>query len=302
MLASIEAKIVKGLIIGAGQLPLPLARGVGKLLGRLIYGINGRGVQTTRTNIALCFPELSGAEQEVLVKQSVVETAVLAFEVCVVGCRSFDWLNTHTKVVEGEELAHAAMEKKQGMLILAPHLGNWEVLGPLLANYGQTVNLYQKPKKAYLENLIVQFREKSKVTLVPTNRKGISQIFSNLKSGGISGVLPDQVPEKSGGIFAPFYGHDAMTMTFVYKLIQKTGCTAVFAFAERVDNGFELHFLSAPDAIYDKDMQTSVNALNTGVENCVNLAKAQYQWEYKRFRERKEGEPDPYWTKYPKNR
>ncbi len=73
-------------------------------------------------------------------------------------------------------------------------------------------------------------------------------------------------------------------MVLVHKLIQRTGCKAVFAFAKRVDRGFDLIFRAPPAAIYAADPETSVAALNQGVEALVMEAPDQYQWEYKRFR------------------
>jgi KDO2-lipid IV(A) lauroyltransferase len=82
----------------------------------------------------------------------------------------------------------------------------------------------------------------------------------------------------------PFFGQPALTMTLVHSLIQRTGCTVVSAFAERVPAGFKLVILPADEGIYRDTAVESVTALNRSVEQCVRRVPSQYQWEYKRFR------------------
>lgn len=278
-----------------GLLPLSAARRLGALMGACAYRVNGRGTQVTRENLALCLPHLTAAERERMVHASLKETGKVATEVCVI------WRNNHVPVkhyirqIQGEELARRPLAEGKGLLILAPHLGNWEVLGLHLASLGKVTNLYQPPKLAGLDEVIRKGREKSGAHLVPTNAKGVAALLKNLKSGGICGILPDQNPnDDSSGDFAPFFGHPAFTMTLVHKLIQRTGCVAVFAFAKRRDQGFELIYRAAPEEIYSDDQQTSLAALNRGVEQLVMEAPEQYQWEYKRFKKVPPGGPRRY--------
>lgn len=267
-----------------GMLPLPVVRSLGALMGSIAYFLNGRGAKVTRENLSLCLPELRPQQRERMVKRSLQETGKVATEVCVI------WRNKHPvqsyiRRIEGEELARQPLAEGKGLLILAPHLGNWEVLGLHLASLGTVTNLYQPPKLAELDDVIRKGREKSGALLVPTNAKGVAALLKNLKNNGICGILPDQNPNDEGsGDFAPFFGHPAFTMTLVHKLIRRTGCTAVFAFAKRVERGFELIYRAAPDEIYSEDQVTSLTALNMGVEQLVKEAPEQYQWEYKRFK------------------
>jgi KDO2-lipid IV(A) lauroyltransferase len=61
-------------------------------------------------------------------------------------------------------------------------------------------------------------------------------------------------------------------------------CTAL-----RVPGGWELHFLAVEEALYNENITISLAALNRGVESIIALAPEQYQWEYKRFRDRPTG-------------
>jgi len=80
----------------------------------------------------------------------------------------------------------------------------------------------------------------------------------------------------------------------VHNLIQKSGSQVLLCTALRADGGWQLHFMPAEEAINSADQQTSLDALNRGVESIVALAPSQYQWEYKRFKARPEGYPPIY--------
>ena len=83
-------------------------------------------------------------------------------------------------------------------------------------------------------------------------------------------------------------------MTLIHGLIKRTQCRAVFSLAVRVKGGFELHYIPAPEGIYSPDVHESLKALNEGVQACIALCPAQYQWEYKRFKMTPEGKK-PYY-------
>jgi KDO2-lipid IV(A) lauroyltransferase len=121
---------------------------------------------------------------------------------------------------------------------------------------------------------------------------GVRTLFKRLLVGGVVGILPDQQPKAGEGEFAPFFGTPALTMVLLSRLAQRTGATVLFAFAERLPRGegFRMRFLPAPEGIDAEDLPAAVAALNRGVENCVKIAPAQYQWAYKRYSIRPAGD------------
>ena len=104
-------------------------------------------------------------------------------------------------------------------------------------------------------------------------------------AGQIAGILPDQVPtEGVSGENVEFMGNLCFTGTLSSNIIRRTGALAVFGFAQRISDGFQIRYLPASDKIYSEDISESLAALNTGVEKCISYCPEQYQWEYKRFR------------------
>ena len=107
-----------------------------------------------------------------------------------------------------------------------------------------------------------------------------------LKRGEMIGILPDQEPADDHGVFAPFYNHQAYTMTFLSNLAQKTGAPIIFAAMQRLsDNtGYHLHFFPADADLVNEDPQIAASALNRQVQQCIEIAPEQYMWNYKRFK------------------
>jgi KDO2-lipid IV(A) lauroyltransferase len=196
--------------------------------------------------------------------------------------------------VRGAELFDAALRQGRGLIIAAPHLGCWELLNFWLCSRVDKLAIaYRPPRQLALEPLLVKARGAFAPEQVPAEgAAGVRRLFKRLSAGGVLGILPDQQPKQGEGEFAPFFGTPALTMVLLSRLAQRTGAAVLFAFAERLPQGagYRIHVLPAPPGIADPDLPTAVAALNRGVEQCVALAPAQYQWSYKRYSIRPPGD------------
>ncbi|NJN51055.1 MAG: hypothetical protein HC809_04025 [Gammaproteobacteria bacterium] len=61
-------------------LPLARAQALGRVMGGIIVRLNTRAVAVTRTNIEKCLPQLSRAERERLITDSIRATGMLIAE------------------------------------------------------------------------------------------------------------------------------------------------------------------------------------------------------------------------------
>ncbi len=291
---SFKGRMALGFLKLCALLPLGLLRGLGVLVGDCIYGLNVRSAKVTRQNIQWVYPGLSPQAVAKLSRQSLRETAKTFMEVGAVWQGSQPWLLSHIVSVRGQDLFEAKLAKGNGVMLIAPHFGNWEVLGRYASDCGPMTNLYQPPTLIELDEFIRKGRESSGAKAVPTDRRGITALLKALKGGEIVGILPDQVPTQGAGEFAPFFGLPALTMTLCYQLRQRTQSDCILGLAKRVPGGFEIIF-AEPDAdIYSDDITTALTGLNKTVEACISYEPAQYQWEYKRYRRQPENQPSPY--------
>jgi Kdo2-lipid IVA lauroyltransferase/acyltransferase len=259
--------------------------------GFLLSQFSSRSKHTTQKNLKSCFPEKTENEIVQLTKSSLTNTAATALEMGKMWLPPMEKTLKMVVASEGREEFVAAHEAGNGVILLAPHLGNWEIFAFYLCDDLESTWLYQPPKLPALDRLITKTRSRGGLTMAPTNRAGVSKVLKTLKEGKLAGVLPDQVPPDEGGVYAPFFGEEAFTMTLVSKLVQKTDAKVFCGFANRLpsNQGYKVIVESADESIYSHDIDESVAALNRTVQKSVNRAVEQYQWEYKRFRKQRDG-------------
>lgn len=268
-----------------GYLPLSVARFLGYCVGKIITWMPSNSLHfVTRRNIELTNPLMSASDIKQLVNRSIVNTVQTAFEIPLIWKKSNTWLNKKITSIENEDLLRQAVAENRGVIVLCPHIGNWEVFGRKLSEFAPTTYLYQPPKLKSMEPLLLRGRKVAGARLAPTSYRGINALLKALRSGEITGILPDQQPETNRGLFVPFLGVPAYTMNLIYSLVQKTNCNVVLGYVIRERAGFKIIFKNVHSDIYSEDKLESLVALSKAVEASLEEDPAQYQWEYKRFR------------------
>ena len=291
-------RILIRLIRFLSVLPLKWLHRIGWLVGRLFALIPNRERWVTEVNLRLCFPQLSDAERASLRNRSLEQAGRTLLEMAAIWFWPTERVLKMVNSVTG--LEHLQRDPAQGLIVLAPHLGCWEIAGLFLATQGELVSLYRPPKQPELEPIIKAARERSGAQLVPTDGSGVKQLYRALQSGGITGILPDQQPDSDrGSVFAPFFGVPALTMLLINRLVRKTGAKVVFCYAERLSGGqgFKIHYRPAPEGLDASDPVVAGTALNRGIESCISHCPDQYQWSYKRFKDQPAGSRSPYHRK-----
>ncbi|GGK62337.1 lysophospholipid acyltransferase family protein [Amphritea balenae] len=272
-------------------MPLPLARKIGEMLGKRALKKAGRQLKVTKKNIEYCFKALSDKEKSELVETSLIETGRLAGEMGMAWIWSPERVLGKIEKIHNQAVLDDALAEGNGVILLAPHLGNWEVLGLFLSTQYKITSMYRPPKIEMMDRLIRKKRARLGSKLAPANVKGVRMAMKALRAGEVLGILPDQEADQGSGVFAPFFGKDAYSMKLLPQLAAQTGAAVVSGYAKRLPDGqgFELVFSRADEQINSKDLAASAAAMNAEVERCVREVPEQYQWEYKRFDHLRDG-------------
>lgn len=291
-----NARLANLLLDAFAALPLRANHAIGSFIGWVAGRVENRSRHVTRRNLALCFPDMSEAERTRLERQSLIETGKTLTEAGPLWRWPRERLLEIPRETPGLDAVEQARADGHGIILLGPHIGAWELVGLQASIRWPMTSLYKPPKQKAMDAPMREARERLGATLVPTDASGVKALLQALKRGEVIGILPDQEPTEGQGVFAPFLGQPAYTMVLASRLIGRSNAKAFFTFAERLPRGqgFRLHFIPAEDDFYSADMETSAAALNRGVEACIRIAPAQYQWSYKRFRNRPEGLPKVY--------
>ncbi len=290
----VKGRLAVSLMKALSFLPFRQARGLGRFVGKLLWSFNASAAKVTKENIGYAFKELSAQEQTVLARESVIQSSQTFSEMGKVWLNDDQWLMNSVTETENKERLDELLAEDRGVILLAPHLGNWEVLGRYLGIVCPVITcMYQPVQLRAMDDMIKGARSKNMV-MAPTDKRGVMQLMKALKNNEIIGVLPDQLPLDGGGDFADFFGKPALTMTLIRQLQQKTNSAVIMAFAKRIDSGFRVIFMEPDPLIYSENPDEALLGLNRSVELCVHRAPEQYQWEYKRYRRQPEGIPRPY--------
>ena len=267
-----------------GLLPLSWLRGLGIVLGSLVSILPIRETRVTHQNISVCLPKLDQAQAGKFARKSLQHLLMSVCELPKIWSLPYPKLARLIVGVSGEETLKDALALGKGVIISVPHLGAWELLNFYVAEQTELAVLYRAPRKAWVESVLNAARGRTRAIPVRAEPAAVRGLLKRLQSGGVLGILPDQQPKQGEGEFAPMFGIDAFTMTLLPKLAVRTGAVVLFANAVRVPGGFHIEIRAAAPEVID------VKTLNVNVENLVQPWLEQYQWSYKRYSMRPEGQ------------
>ncbi|WP_372392855.1 lauroyl acyltransferase [Xanthomonas sp. NCPPB 3582] len=299
MKSDVRARLLYATAAMMGRLPWPLLKRMADALAWSWRKLNAREARVARRNLELAYPELSDAQRAQLHARILRSTARQTLEVLRTWTRP-PAENLARLQRNGQELYDAALASGRGVIVAAPHFGNWELLNQWLSERGPIAIVYRPPESEAVDGFLQLARGGDNVRQVRAEGPAVRQLFKVLKDGGAVGILPDQQPKMGDGVFAPFFGRQALTMTLVNRLAERTGATVLYGWCERAgeDLQFALHVQPADPAVADPDPVRAASALNAGIERIARRDPAQYQWTYKRYTLRPpgSGEANPYAT------
>lgn len=283
------ARVLYALAWLLGRLPVPLAHRLGDGVGALWRLLDAREARIARRNLELIHPEMTADAREAQTRAILGTTGRQFLETL-----RF-WTHPPEKNLQVLRVDEAvrrrftdAIARGRGLIVSAPHYGNWELLNQWLADTSDLAILYRPPEsktgEAFLR--LVRHSTRHEVSQVRAGGAGLRTLIRTLQSGGVVGILPDQQPaDVRDGAFAPFFGRPALTMTLLNRLANKTGAEVLHAWCEREADGrhFTLHVEPASPAVADADAEAAAAALNADIARIASRDPAQYQWTYKRF-------------------
>ena len=260
-------------------LPLGLLQAGGSVIGLLVYAASPRYRRVLRANLAQ-----AGFDSRRLALQSAIDAGRMAAELPFVWLRGGPRAAVHRVQVQGREAVEQARREGHGVLFLTPHLGCFEVSAQVAAGWGPITVLYRPPRKAWLRGL-AGVRPRENLRIAPASVAGMRPLLRALRNGESVGMLPDQAPSAGEGVWAPFFGRPAYTMTLPARLVQLTGARIVFAVAERLGcgRGYRLSLRALEQTLPD-DAQQAAALLNREIEQLVRACPRQYLWGYNRYK------------------
>jgi KDO2-lipid IV(A) lauroyltransferase len=255
------------------RLPLRWAQSVGALAGRIAMALSPGFRRKSSDNLAM-----AGLLEPARLRRTAEEVGRAAAET------PFVWFAPHDRVealirVEGQEVLDRARAGGRGVILLTPHLGCFEAAARAVARSGPITVLYKPPRLDAMRHLVETGRESPGVRPVPASAAGVRGLLRALKRGEAIGVLPDQVPSDGDGVWAPFFGRPAYTMTLPHRLARLTGASVLMACGERLARGGGWRVRFEP-----LEGEATPEAVNRAMEAMIRRLPDQYFWGYNRYK------------------
>lgn len=267
-------------------LPLPVLHACGAVLGRLVSAVSPGYRRHLIGNLVQAGFDAPRDSQ--LVRAAAEQAGKGALELAYVWMRPQVEVLAHT-TASGWAIVEAARADGKGIVFLTPHLGCFEVTAQFIANHtaagAPLTVLYRPPRKAWLAPLVEGSRARQNLQLAPADLSGVRRLARALKRGEAIGLLPDQVPGRGEGVWAPFFGKPAYTMTLPARLQRTTDAAIVLTYGERLDRarGWVVHFERLDIALSD-DATEAATQINAAMEGLIRRLPAQYLWGYNRYK------------------
>lgn len=281
-------------LIPISFLPLRWSQTLGSWIGVLLIRYNKKRAHIARCNLKVCFPEKTQEQIEELLINTAKESGKWFLESAYVWYRHPNYLCSKVNVTN-PELLERAYRLQQGVVIILPHLGNWELLNYYIPQRYPFGAMYRPLNSKPFEKLVFKSRTRVGSDMYPTNQQGVRRALKSLKAGNIVAVLSDHLPSHQACVYAPFFNHPAMTGKLTHSLIKNTKAEVLLASVLRKPNGegFEISFHPV-EGMNTTDSLGAAIAMNKEIEKSILVAPEQYQWVYRRFAHPPPGAKDIY--------
>ena len=282
-----------------GVLPRSLARGVGILIGRIVYYIHPRLRRVGLRNLELAFPEKPLRERRKILKGVYTSLGRLLAEFCLFPYYTVQ-NSSQVAVYQGFENFEAAESRGQGVVLLTGHFGGWEVGSFFHSIQGHPMHIVVRPlDNPFVDALVTQYRTLHGNTTV--NKQEFARgLISAMRTNGTVGILMDTNMTPPQGVFVPFFGIPACTASGVARVALHTGASVVPAFTiwDPILRKYRVEFDSAIELVRTGDTEADTIAntarFNQVFEEYVRKYPDQWLWVHRRWKTRLPGEPPLY--------
>ena len=273
--------------------PLPLLHALGGLLGWLVWWVSPAYRRNFRAQVAQAGLPFEQA------RPAIADAGRLVAELPRLWLRPQHESCLPQVQIEGREVVDALRAQGRGVIFFSAHCGSFELAPQALAElYGPVTALYRPSRQPWLAELMRVSRQRPGLAMAPASLAGIRQMLKALRSGGSVALLTDQVPPEGLGLWAPFFGRPAYSMTLAAKLALQSGAALVPVRTERLPagRGYRMQF-QAPvpglDVTPAPDLLQAVTRVNRANEALILSLPGQYLWAYARYKQPRRSGDEP---------
>lgn len=276
-------------------LPYPALLWLGRRLGGLMQGFASSRRHIARRNLELCFPHLSQAQRERLLRENFASNGIALFEMAM----SWWWPKSRLQKlahIEGLEHLQQAQAEGQGVILMALHFTTLEIGAALLGQRHTIDGMYREHKNPLFDYVQRSGRERHNADASAIERDDVRAMLKVLRAGRAIWYAPDQDYGRKQSLFVPLFGINAATVTATTKFARLGRARVVPFTQERLADGSGYRLVIHPPLadFPGESEEADCLRINQWIEQAVSRLPEQYLWAHRRFKTRPDGEPSLY--------
>lgn len=283
-------------ITGAlGRLGFHRASAFGAQLGLLGYRPLGVRRDVVEKQIAAAFPEWTGERVRATARAAYASLGRTTVEAAIMSRYDHRTILSLVEEPETWPVMERAMAQGRGVILVAGHLGNWELAGAYLGARGVDMEVVARQQENPLfDAYLTRTRERAGMKVI-YDGDAVRRVPRALRGNAAVALLMDQGGANLASTWVPFFGRFAKTPRGPAIFALRRAAPIVFcAPLRRPDGRFSLIFEEVPvRATGDRnaDVDRIVADCTAVLERWVRKAPEQYFWHHRRWKHQRPDTP-----------
>ncbi|MHC4295118.1 MAG: lysophospholipid acyltransferase family protein [Planctomycetota bacterium] len=266
-------------------------------IGDLLFYFDRRHRLIAIEHLRLSFPEWSDKKVRRVARGSMRSMVYMAFEVLfTTRLITPERWRRHAILTNQRQNIRMLTERKGGIIYVAGHFGNWEIVGYTMAILGFDGFAVARPlDNPYLNRYVMDIRQSRGLTILA--KKGATERMDEiLRSRRYVSFIADQDAGRKG-MFVDFFGRPASTMKGPGLMAMQYKLPLVVGYGKRLDKRYRFEIgierIIDPQEWADKQdpLRYITQEYTLAMENVIRRNPEQYLWVHRRWKHRPRGEP-----------
>lgn len=264
------------------------ASNVGALVGGLGWRPFAIRADRVERTIRACFPEFTPARVREVARESYRGLGRVAIESIILSRATREELLAAFADARGLDVLERAYAQGKGVILVAGHLGNWELSAAYIAARGLPIDAIAMHMANPLSDAFFRRTRERFGMRVLFADESVRAIPKALKDGRAVGFLSDQSAKGLASTFVPFFGRPARTPRGAAVFALRNDLPMVFVAAlRRPDGRYTAHFEEVPlvrTGDKEADIDATVVRYSQVLERLVREHPEQYFWQHRRWK------------------
>ncbi|MEK7239450.1 MAG: lysophospholipid acyltransferase family protein [Gemmatimonadota bacterium] len=283
----LEYALLRGVVAVLSPFGIRRASNIGARIGALGYWPLGIRRRVVTRHLAACFPGLDAREGATLARETYEHLGRVAMESALLSRLGPESLLGLFERVEGWDAIERGRARGKGLVLVAGHLGNWELSGACLSAMGVPLAAVAKHQLNPLADAFVNRTRRRLGMVVVFDDEAVRKLPRLFKEGYGIGLLADQAG-LGAATHVPFFGRPARTPRGPAVFALRFGAPLIYALAARQPNGrFVLHLEEVEvqsTGNLEADVDATVTRFTAVLEKWVRRYPGQYLWAHRRWK------------------